>query len=118
MGAALQLCASVAIAAQVVVCRGPEGHIEIESVLDGDCCPTGGRERNLQALRASQGCEGCVDTPLLRAGLSTPGKGTLDGLAPTLWRIAPVPILRHAMCAAPSVATDSSRPRRSVVLLI
>lgn len=118
VGAALQFSASLAVAAQLVVCRSPDGHVEIESALDGDCCPTGGFARNVQELRASEACDGCVDTPLLRAGLSAPLKATFDAVAPAPWRVTPVSVLRGAAWLASPATAASARWPRSVVLLI
>jgi hypothetical protein len=118
LGAVLQFCASAAVAARVTVCRGLDGHVEIESALDGDCCPAGGLRRNPQEVRTTEACDGCVDTPLLRSGISTPGKGALIGLPPGSWRLAPVMLSPRAGWRAPLAAPGAHRPRSSIVLLI
>ena len=116
LGAMLQLTASVAVAAEVVVCRAPGGHVEIESVLD-DCCPPGEASRGARELR-DDACDGCLDTPLLQAGLSTPAKATLDALVPARWSLASVPTLLRVSGGAPPLAAAAARRSRTVVLLI
>lgn len=117
LGVMLQLTAGLAVAAQVVVCRAPSGHVAIESVLSGDCCPAADEGPRFHELQA-QTCDGCFDTPLLHAGFSTPSKAALHALAPTLWYRAQAPVLRRAPGLASPVAADASRPGRTVVLLI
>lgn len=113
----LQLVAGMALAARVVVCRAPSGHLEIESVLDGDCCPAVESEPLRQELRADA-CSGCFDTPLLHAGFSTSNKAAFDALVPASWALAPAPVLRHVLSHAPGPAVAASPPGRTVVLLI
>ena len=71
VGVMLQLTAGLAVAARVVVCRAPSGHVAIESVLAGDCCPADHEESRVHELQADT-CDGCLDTPLLHAAISTP----------------------------------------------
>jgi len=115
LGAVLQLTASAAVAAEVVVCRAPGGHVEIESSLDGDCCPPGEVWHGALELR-DDACDGCLDTPLLRAGLSAPTKATFDALVPMRW--SPVPTPRRVSGGAPSLTTATAGWTRTVVLLI
>jgi hypothetical protein len=113
LGAALQLTASVAVAARVVVCRAPSGHVEIESGL-GDCCGTiPGHD-----VSAST-CDGCTDTPFLQGGVSPSSKATfVDVAAMSPGFIAPAPTWRLSMHVPPLRAADRSARDRSVVLLI
>jgi hypothetical protein len=115
LGVVLQLTASAAVAAEVVVCRAPGGHVEIESFLDGDCCPPGEMSHRALELR-DDSCDGCLDTPLLRAGLSAPTKATFDALVPTRWSPAPTP--RRVSGGAPPLKTTAAGWVRTVVLLI
>jgi hypothetical protein len=107
-----------AVAGQVVVCRAPSGHVEIESAFDGDCCPVATVSYAVQAIGADDACDGCVDTPLVRVGLSAPAKGVLPGVVPAPWRLVLPPGQQRPVCAAASVAPPASGARRSVVLLI
>ena len=113
LGVMLQLTAGLAVAAQLVVCRTPNGHVAIESELT-DCCPGGGDR--LHEL-TSNACDGCVDTPLFQAGLSPAGKVTLGVASASPW-LVPAPPARCTVHLAPPPATGDSRPRRTVVLLI
>jgi len=118
LGAALQFCASAAVAAQVIVCRAPDGRVEIESVFDGDCCPMGGLGRGEHEVRASEACNGCVDTPLLRAVPSRPAADALAGSPLGPWRMTAVATSHRTAWTAPLAVPDSPRPRRSIVLRI
>jgi hypothetical protein len=115
LGAVLQVTASVAVAAEVVVCRAPGGHVEIESFLDGDCCPPGEGSYRVLELR-DDACDGCLDTLLLRAGLSAPTKAAFDALVPARWLPAPTP--RRVSGGAPPLTTAAAGRARTVVLLI
>jgi len=106
------------VAAQVIVCRGPEGHVEIESLLDGDCCPAGAPTRAVHEVRTSPECEGCVDTPLLRAGLEGPARGALVAMVPASWRTTSAAQASRVMATVSPAVLDAARSRRSVVLLI
>jgi hypothetical protein len=113
VGVLLQLTAGLAVAAQVVVCRTPSGHVAIETELS-DCCPGGGHPLHEVS---SSACDGCVDTPLFHPGLLSTGKVTLGLVPASPWSAlisTRAVVLRHAL--APPTGTN--RPRGTVVLLI
>jgi hypothetical protein len=118
LAAVLQLFAGVAGAAQVIVCRGLDGHVEIESGFGDDCCPSDALATRA-TVRTDQGCDGCVDTPATGAGASVPAKSDVGiGSLPAPWRLAPVASGGLAEPRALSAPPGSFGLRRSVVLLI
>ncbi|HWP65996.1 MAG TPA: hypothetical protein VNO26_08800 [Candidatus Limnocylindria bacterium] len=114
----LQLTASAAVAAQVVVCRAPSGHVELESTLDGDCCLARSAARDARVLRSDDACAGCIDTPLLRAAPTPPVKDVL--VTPTLAprHAVPAGVVARSGFRQPSDATPAPPGHRTVVLLI
>jgi hypothetical protein len=115
LGVVLQLTASVGVASALVVCWSIDGHVAIES---GDCCPGGPLESRGDALRAARACDGCVDTPLLEAGLSGSGKPGVAVLSASSWDVVAPLDVRSAHPAGPRSSAGFPRSRRSVVLLI
>ena len=113
LGAALQLTASLAIAAGVVVCRTPSGHVAIESGLDRDCCGA-----TVDHDLTASTCDGCTDTPFVQASVSPSSKAVLDVAVMSRGFVAPVPTWRVTVHTAPLRALDRSARDRSVVLLI
>jgi hypothetical protein len=118
VGALLQLTASAAVAAQVVVCRAPSGHVELESTLDGDCCPTRAAARDARVLRSGDACDGCIDTPLLRAAPTPPVKDVLGVVVPAPRHVVPMIAAAVSGARLPSWANAAPPGRRTVVLLI
>jgi len=118
VGALLQLTASAAVVAQVVVCRAPSGHVELESALEGHCCPARDAARDVRVLRSADACDGCIDTPLLRAAPTPPVKDVLGVAVPAPRHVVPVIAAAVSGPRLPSWANAAPPGHGTVVLLI
>ncbi len=121
---ALQLVVSFGITARLVLCHSPQGHVAVESSLGGDCCTS--EYPAAAALGGIDACDGCTDTPLLRAnvdrrtadhGLRPSPSGTI--VFPVMPATTPTWSSLRAAIAAEQLAAASPPPfLPSVVLLI
>jgi hypothetical protein len=123
--AALHVGSSFALTADLVLCRTPSGHVEIESATSDGCCTAHGSPARFAGAPEADDC-GCVDTPLLQRAIDQRGQVTRAASAPphavpvpyaTPLSASPFPI--DALAAARArPSAEALRTIRSVVLLV